>query len=138
MSAKTILFSLMTITFWFAFGCASTLQSPVDEWKRDELYFGSLIPGGGTVNDELWNRFVDSIITPRFPSGITILNADGRYRYNDGVILNEPTRIVILLYNDSLEIRNAAIEHIMDAYIQKFHQEAVLRTTNTVNVQFRK
>src|SRR4051812_753030 len=45
---------------------------------RDVVYFGRNRPGGGTVNDADWQRFLDEVVTPRFPNGLTVVDATGR------------------------------------------------------------
>lgn len=68
-----------------------------DLWIREELYFGSDMPDGGIVFEAQWREFADSVITPRFSEGFTVLEGRGQYRYQDGRIVKERTRIVVLL-----------------------------------------
>ena len=39
---------------------------------RDVVYFGRNRPEGGTVGDDEWNRFLEQVVTPRFPDGYTV------------------------------------------------------------------
>ena len=42
---------------------------------RDILYFGRNTPNGKELSDSVWQLFVDEILTPRFPAGLTIWDA---------------------------------------------------------------
>lgn len=48
-----------------------------EKFFRTELYFGRNIPTGGIVSESDWQKFVDEAVTPRFPGGMTVLDADG-------------------------------------------------------------
>src|SRR5262249_4797549 len=40
------------------------------ELVADRLYFGRAIPGGGSVSDAAWTKFLEEVVTPRFPEGL--------------------------------------------------------------------
>jgi hypothetical protein len=99
-----------------------------DRYYRTELYFGRSIPGGGTVSDEEWQRFLADVVTPRFPDGFTIIDAAGQYREKDGTIDREHTEVLVFLY--PVNKRTAGrrkIDEIRRAYVTRFNQESVLR-----------
>lgn len=106
------------------------------EWVRTELYFGGNKPDGSTVNSSEWQNFVDGTVTPRFPEGFTVLTGYGQYRGNDGVIVHEESKVLIILY--SRKQRKAAdikIEEIRSEYKRRFLQESVLRIDLTRSVR---
>ena len=100
----------------FALGaCASTPHQTCGAGERlsvvDTLYFGGAYPGG-VVTAEQWQQFVDSIVTPRFPEGLTVLQATGQYRTHAGVIQHEPSWVLQLIHADgaqseALSVRSA-------------------------------
>ena len=45
---------------------------------RDVLYFGRNRPAGGEVADADWEAFLGAVVTPRFPDGLTIVEAHGQ------------------------------------------------------------
>jgi Protein of unknown function (DUF3574) len=97
-------------------------------YARTELFFGKSIPGGGTVTDVTFAEFLDQEVTPRFPTGFTVVSAMGQYRETSGVIAREPSAMVILLYpRSSAEDTNRKIDEIRVAYNKSFRQESVLR-----------
>jgi len=42
-------------------------------FARTELFFGSAKPDGSAVTEEEFSTFLDQVITPRFPDGLTLL-----------------------------------------------------------------
>jgi len=94
--------------------------------QRSTLYFGAAIPGStDTVDAVEWQRFLDSSVTPRFPDGLTWLDARGQWRGKDGRVIGEPSRVLILLHPDDGET-HTAIDAIRAEYQRAFAQEAVL------------
>jgi hypothetical protein len=93
---------------------------------RDVLYFGRNRPTGGEVADSDWNAFLAEVVTPRFPDGLTIVEAHGQWRGRTGAAERERTELVTLLHPaDSASQR--AVEEIATEYKRRFRQEAVLR-----------
>ncbi len=93
---------------------------------RDVVYFGRNRPGGGTVSDAEWRAFLDEVITPRFPSGLTVMEATGQWKGGNGAVEQEKSEIVMLLHNGDETARRAVTE-LSEEYKRRFHQEAVLR-----------
>lgn len=97
-------------------------------WVRTELFFGTAKPDGTAVSDEEWDAFLDTEITPRFPEGLTVLEGAGQWQEADGDIIEEQSKIVVLLYpREAIAESNADIEAIRAAYARAFQQDAVLR-----------
>jgi hypothetical protein len=115
------------------------LQLIFEKFIRTELYFGRNIPKGGTVSESDWQKFVDEVVTPRFPDGLTVLDADGQWRGKDGSIAREESKVIVLLYPRKLRKEmNSKIEEIRAEYKRRFQQEAVMRidVTKSVEVTF--
>jgi hypothetical protein len=110
-------------------GCA--LMAPeveAEPWVRTELFFGMAKPDGTTVSNAEWETFLDTEITPRFPDGLTVLSGNGQWQGENDVIVEERSKIVILLYpREAVAESNAEIEEIRSAYERRFQQESVLR-----------
>ena len=104
--------------------------------QHSTLYLGAAIPDSiDTVDAGEWQRFLDTSVTPRFPVGLTWLDARGQWRGNDGRVIGEPSRVLILLHPDEREAR-AAIETIRTEYQRAFAQEAVMLERWTSCVAF--
>ena len=93
---------------------------------RDTLYFGRNRPNGGMVREPQWRRFLNEIITPRFPDGLTVVKATGQWRNANGQIEREASEVVTVLHSGDPTARSK-ISEIIAEYTQRFDQEAVLR-----------
>ena len=110
-------------------GCALVApEAEAEPWVRTELFFGTAKPDGTAVSDAEWEAFLDTEITSRFPEGLTVLSGNGQWQGEDGEIVEERSKIVILLYpREAVDESNAEIEQIRAAYEAQFQQESVLR-----------
>lgn len=106
-----------------------------DLWIADRMFFGRSIPGGGAVSDEQWTAFVEEVVTPRFPDGLTIYPATGQWREATGVLAREPVMVIEIVHPPG-EAADRAIEEIMRAYREKFRQEAVMHVRERARVKF--
>ena len=97
-------------------------------WIRTELYFGR-------VADDDWKTFLEGTVTPRFPAGLTVIDAQGQWRGKDGVIHPVPTRILVILHPED-EASDRSLEEIRRAYTERFHHESVLRSDTPAQVSF--
>jgi hypothetical protein len=102
---------------------------------RTELFFGTQKPNGTEVTEAEFQRFVDQEITPRFPEGLTLLTGYGQFRNSTGQIIQETSKLLILLYPlaDGAD-KSAKIEQIRTVYEQQFQQESVLRSDDRLPV----
>jgi hypothetical protein len=90
-----------------------------------QLVFGRNDGDRLAVSDDDWRRFIDEVVTPRFPEGLSVLDVQGQWRAPDGALVREPSKIVYLLLDDRPD-DPAKIAHIRDDYKQRFHQKSVL------------
>lgn len=96
-----------------------------------EVYFGRDKPGGEVTEAE-WQGFVDEILSPRFPDGLTVLDAKGLWRDpRSGKILGEWTKVVLIVAQDGAAARQV-IEAAVADYRRRFDQHTVLRVERPV------
>jgi hypothetical protein len=105
-----------------------------DPFVRTELFFGLSRPGG-RITERQFDRFLDAEVTPRFPDGLTVLSGDGQFRLADGTIIEERSKIVVLLHGDD-DVDSKQIDEIRAAYVDAFDQESVLRADAPSCVSF--
>jgi Protein of unknown function (DUF3574) len=105
-------------------------------FARTELFFGRAKPDGSMVTDEEFRSFLDDIITPRFPNGLTALPATGQFRGSSGMVMREGSMFVILLYPADDGNSSSRIEEIRQTYRKAFSQESVLRIDGKSCVSF--
>ena len=112
-----------------------TAASVGQPFHRTELYFGRNRPGG-EVSEEEFQHFVDVEVTKRFPDGLTLLSGLGQFREESGAIIQEKSKVLILLYPLTDRAANREIEEIRQAYKDQFEQSSVLRVDTTQRVSF--
>ena len=109
-------------------------KPPARAQVRHELVFGTARAHGVPLREDEWQSFIDFVVTPRFPDGLTVLNASGQWRGEAGVT-KEQARILVI-WHDRLPSRDADIEAIRSAYKARFDQESVLRIDSVSCVSF--
>ncbi len=110
-------------------------RKEVRSWVADRLVFGLAIPGGGAVSDSAWTAFFREIVTPRFPSGLTIWRAEGQWLDPHGVLVDEPV-VVVEVFHAPDTPPDSVFEAIARTYRVRFKQDAVLRTSVDVRSRF--
>ncbi|TJZ53115.1 DUF3574 domain-containing protein [Streptomyces piniterrae] len=107
-------------------------------YVETSLFFGTARPDGGpAVTDKQFHAFVDKVVTPRFPDGLTIQEGQGQYRDAHGVIEHERSYELTLFYPTSQAGPNdPKIEYIRDTYNKRFGQESVARVDDRARVDF--
>ncbi len=127
-----------------AAGCASTprpsaeaLHCPAGQARANtvELVFGRNEGDRLAVSDEDWRRFIDEVVTPRYPDGLSVMDVQGQWRAPGGVLVREPSKIVYLVLDGGPD-DPAKIANIRDAYKQRFHQKSVLLVSQKACVSF--
>ena len=101
---------------------------------QDTLYFGTGTPHGAMAPEE-WAEFLEHTVTPRFPQGLTVLQASGQWREGAGPIVRESTHVLLLVHPDDAQ-SETSIAAVVAEYKTTFQQEAVLRVTANACVSF--
>ena len=104
-------------------------------FSRTELFFGLSRAEGPDVTEEEFQYFVDTEVTPRFPDGLTLLTGRGQFKGSSGTVIQEGSKVLILLYPFSRK-SNRAVEQIREVYKDIFQQESVLRVDGQSCVSF--
>ena len=95
------------------------------------LYFGlgpADAPDKG-VSEAAWRDFLDKEVTPRFPSGLSVIDVYGQWQ-GKGEIAPERIRSKLLVIDYQATPANAAkIEAIRTAWKQKTGDQSVMKVT---------
>jgi Protein of unknown function (DUF3574) len=59
-------------------------NSPQPKFIKLDLFFGRNIPGGGEVSQEQFQEFINDVVTPRFPAGLTVFDTLGQFQNSTG------------------------------------------------------
>jgi hypothetical protein len=96
-------------------------------FARTELFFGTAKREGAVTPDE-FTGFLDDVVTPLFPDGLTVTRVDGQFRGEDGVTIKEDAYVLVLMYPaEGLKASSANIDLIRRLYMSRHEQESVLR-----------
>jgi Protein of unknown function (DUF3574) len=89
------------------------------------LFFGRNIGNRLGVSESAWSRFVDREIVPRFPDGLTIFEATGRWQDRAANrVAREPSKIVEIALPGTPEDM-VRLNEIVEAYKSRFKQQSV-------------
>jgi hypothetical protein len=120
----TALAVLLALVSNIAGAQSNTCHPPQEPRQVAELLFGRKIGDRIGVSAAQWARFVDREISPRFPDGLTVLDAQGEWRDRERKIVHEPSKVVeIVLPGKDDDTEQLAA--IAAAYKTQFHQQSV-------------
>ena len=127
MRALAVLAATLALT-----GCVSvdvdralTCRGDLKPATTAELVFGRNIGDAPGVSDADWKDFVDQEVTPRFPDGLTVLDAAGQWRGTGEGITREASKVLLLVLTGAAG-EHDKIEAVRSAYRTRFRQESVL------------
>ncbi len=92
---------------------------------EQNLYFELETSNGEQISEKHFQSFVDRVITPRFPDGLTIFDTIGQFQESTGTVVEELSKVVSLIIEDT-ENNEVAIDEITYKYIEQFQQQSVL------------
>lgn len=116
-------------------GCAAggdaVCPEGMDSFTELNVYFGLEKGSGETVTGEEWQSFLVDTVTPRFPDGLTVLDARGRWFDTDaGRLYRESIKLLnVLVSADAADAGVDAVRAVSDVYKQRFEQQAVFYTS---------
>jgi hypothetical protein len=89
-----------------------------------EILFGRNIGRRQAVSEAAWSRFLAGEITPRFPHGLTVLDAAGQWRdQKRNTLVRERSKMVLLTLREATD--QGKIDAIVAAYKRRFNQQSV-------------
>ena len=90
-----------------------------------ELMFGRKIGDRIGVTQAAWTAFLDREVSPRFPDGLTVIDAAGQWRdQKRNRVIREPSKLVTIVLKEAARDQER-IDQIVAAYKQRFRQQAV-------------
>jgi hypothetical protein len=123
-----------------ASACAADAEPPcpegADSWVKYEVFMGRGNAAGEVVDDAAWDAFLADTATPRFPDGLTVLDAYGQWRNPEGVVERERSKVLVVLAPPGEEPLSL-IHEVSNEYKHRFDQDTVLQATSDACVTFR-
>jgi hypothetical protein len=101
-----------------------------------ELVFGRVAEdGSGGVSEADFAQFLDGEVSPRFPEGLTVIDAEGRWAPPAGTTIRVPAKLVMIVLPGGKD-DHSKLEAVRTAYEKRFHQQSVLLMTHGDCVSF--
>lgn len=110
---------------------APVAPAPAPEvWVKTELYFG-LAPAeaeglGLAAAEGTWRSFLDEEVTPRFPDGLTVLDAYGQWRAGEQDTVERVRSRVLVIVHLASPAKRAGINALCEAYKARTGAKSVL------------
>ena len=114
---------------------AASCPPGTEEFAEYRLFFGRSQGSVEVVSEEAWRAFLADEVTPRFPEGLSVLDAAGQWRDGLGEIVRERTKLLLVLAPPGGDAMQRTDE-IADAYKRAFGQSSVLRVVTPACVSF--
>ena len=106
------------------------------KYVRTELFYGGGLREGRGDYETMWEEYLNNVVTPRFPEGLTQIEASGQWRVREGrKPRRTPTRILILVHRDSPE-NFGQLEEIRRIWKEMSGHRSVLRVTIPADVDY--
>ena len=99
------------------------------------LFMGRNSGGEEVVTDQAWEIFLRDIVTPKFPNGLTVLDAQGQWQLAAGEIERERSKVLIIL-SPRFDNAGERLAEIAIGYKDLFNQGAVIQTTSGTCTSF--
>ena len=123
-------------------GAQPSAEPAIQPMVADRLVFGRAIPDGGTVSEEDWSAFLEEVVTPRFPEGLTVWRAEGQWTDPSGVLVEESVLMIEIVHpasssaDSAMDWNRRASEGSSqaDAVIENASARGVRRRTSTASV----
>ena len=96
------------------------------------LYFGLKTRNEEGVSEQAWQRFLADIVTPRFPGGLTVLEAYGQSSTHPAP-QGQQTRLLIVVHADT-PAAATAIAEIKQAWKKRFPSAGLFHTESDVRI----
>ncbi|KQW71339.1 hypothetical protein ASE17_00070 [Phenylobacterium sp. Root77] len=103
--------------------------------RTAQLFFGQNVGGKPGVSAAEFRKFVDEELTPRFPSGLTVLEGGGQWKGDENKLIREASKVVVLVLPNGIDA-NLKLNAARKAYKARFNQESVLLVTQPACVDF--
>jgi hypothetical protein len=115
--------TLLTVHAGAAAAQGSACRAAQKQMVVADLLFGRNIGGRLGVTESRWSRFLTREITPRFPDGLTVVDASGQWRDPDrNRIVRERSKLVTIVMEAAAQDK---IDAIVEAYKRQFRQQSV-------------
>ena len=126
-STGLLLFALCSLP---PFDSAEAQTQPAADALKSEVYFGLRTADGQTVGEQAWEEFVSQVVVPRFPAGLTVIEARGR---SGGSASMDRVKALVLVHPNSPDAQ-ARLGEIKTEHEKRFGSAGVFHIDQTIRV----
>jgi len=116
-------------------GSKSTAKSSQPPWVRSEIYCGLQKLAGGTVTPAEFADFLNQVVTPAFPAGLTVFDAYGQMQKTDKAIVKQTTKVLLLVHQKT-KANADTIQKVISSYRSRYGNPQVMYLQSPTNPQF--
>jgi len=118
-------------------GCGSsgTAKSSQPSWVKSEIYLGLDRQAGGVVTQGEFADFLNKVVTPAFPAGLTVLDAYGQMQKADKAIVKQTTKVLLLVHQKT-KANSDAVQKVISSYRSGYGNPQVMYLQSPANPQF--
>ena len=135
---RTLLTTMIILgsTIWVFNAVAQDHVDTSSAWTRTELYYGAGRLPADPEREARWEAYINDVVTPRFPEGLTLLEGTGQWRVKEGQTpRRNRTRILILIHEATKE-NSQKVDEIRTLWKEISGQQSVLRVSQPAEVSF--
>ena len=100
---------------------APSCPAGTDRFAEYRLFFGRSQGTVEVVTDAAWRAFLAEEVTPRFPDGLTVMDAAEQWRDASGTIVRERSKVLLILTEPG-PAGMQRTDEVMQAYKRAFSQ----------------
>jgi len=136
MSSRVLHQALLSIALLLALSlpAVAPVRAAADEVSAIEthLYFGLKTENGQGISEQAWQQFLADVVTPRFPDGLTVLEAYGQSSRNPAPE-GQQTRLLIVVHPDT-EAAAIAVREIKTIWKDRYPSAGLFHTESDVRI----
>ena len=104
------------------------------KYVKTEMYFGRNMLDGTNVSNDEFHKFLNEIMTPLFPMGLTVYSTNGQM-FDGKQIVKELSFVVMVVHEPTVAYNNNVVKAI-DSYKTRFKTTQVMQTQYSTDATF--
>lgn len=121
---------------WVFQATAEDETDTTSSWTRTELFYGAGRLPVDPEREARWESYINEVVTPRFPEGLTLLEGTGQWRVKEGQTPRRNRTRILILIHETTEENSHKVDEIRELWKEISGQQSVLRVSQPANVSF--
>ena len=125
---------LLLTSVWVYHVTAQDQASATQSWTRTELYYGAGPLPADPEREARWKSYINEIVTPRFPEGLTLLEGTGQWRVKEGQTPRRNRTRILILIHEATQEKSRQVDEIRTLWKDISGHQSVLRVSQAAEV----